>query len=420
MDDTIFALSSGLPPAGIAIIRVSGPNAGAAVCALAGGLPPPRHARHARFHHPDGGGLIDDGLLLWFPGPKTATGEDLAEFHVHGGRAIVAAMLDALGKVPGCRAANAGEFTRRSFENGRIDLTQAEGLADLLAAETETQRKGALALAEGGMARLVEQWQAALLTSSALVEADLDFSDEDDVASDRSDHGLSVLVADIHAMLENPPAERLRDGVRVVIAGPPNAGKSSLFNVLVGRDAAIVTEIAGTTRDRIDVPVVLGGVPMLFVDTAGLRDDGADVVEIMGIARSVSAMAEADILIWMGGAEELPPGALLVAGKSDLRQSDRGLAVSVVTGAGLLALRSALVERAKALLPAPDMLALNARHRAILSEVAAALVEGHGADDLLIKAEYLRIARNRLDGLTGRSGVEDMLDALFGRFCVGK
>lgn len=419
MTDTIFALSSGQPPAGIAVVRISGPHAGAALALLSGQLPRPRHARYCRFRAQDGGPL-DDGLALWFPGPASATGEDLAELHLHGGRAVVAVVLAALGSISGLRAAKAGEFTRRAFENGRIDLAEAEGLADLLAAETEAQRQSALALAEGGLGRKVADWQQTLLRQSALVEAALDFSDEGDVANAAPTVSLDPLIAEIGAMLANPPAERLKDGVRIVLAGPPNSGKSSLFNDIIGRHAAIVTEIAGTTRDRIEAPVMLDGVPLLLMDTAGLRGDVADQVEAIGIARTGEAMAEADMILWLGDCADCPAGALLIAAKADLDTERPGLPVSTVTGAGVAELRAELVNRAKALLPKPGTLALNVRHRAILTEVQAELRDAQDSSDFLIIAEHLRNARTRLDALTGRAGVEDMLDALFGAFCIGK
>ncbi len=389
---------------------------------LAGKLPAPRHAAYCRFRDSKGAPL-DDGLALWFPGPGTATGEDLAELHLHGGRAVVAAVLAVLSEIEGLRPAVAGEFTRRAFENGRIDLAEAEGLADLLAAETEGQRASALALAEGGLGRRVGAWQNALLRIAARVEAELDFSDEDDVAetgSTRALSGIDGLIDEMEALLAAPPAERLKDGVRVVLAGPPNSGKSSLFNDIIGRHAAIVTDIAGTTRDRIEAPVVLDGVPLLLIDTAGLRDDSADVVEAIGIARTGEAMAEADIVLWLGDPEAMPEGAVLIAPKYDLGLSGAGLPVSTVTGVGLLELRTEITTRAKALLPKPGSLALNARHRTILAEVKAELTAAREPGDLLVSAEHLRAARNRLDALTGKAGVEDMLDALFGAFCIGK
>lgn len=421
MTDTIFALSSGLPPAGIAVVRISGPAAASAVVALAERLPPPRRATLARLIDPDNGVALDQALLLWFPGPASVTGEDLAELHVHGGRAIVAAVLAALGRIQGLRAATAGEFTRRAFENGRIDLAEAEGLADLLAAETEGQRQSALALAEGGLGRQVGEWQTKLLRVSAQVEAVLDFSDESDVGEGvpYRDNLVEILET-LEALLESPPAERLKDGVRVVLAGPPNTGKSSLFNSLIDRDGAIVSEIAGTTRDRIEAPVVIAGIPLLLIDTAGLRAETDDAIEAIGIARTGEALAAADIILWLGEVGTAPDGSLIVAAKADLEVQREGLPVSVVTGNGIEALKHAIITRAKTLLPKPGALALNARHRVIFAQVLTELSDAKASEDPLITAEHLRRARTKLDAVTGRSGVEDMLDALFGAFCIGK
>jgi tRNA modification GTPase len=420
--DTIFALSSGLPPAGIAVVRISGANAAGALVALAGRLPAPRVATLCRFR--DGGNeTLDHGLALWFPGPASVTGEDLAELHLHGGRAVVAAVLAGLNACDGLRPALAGEFTRRAFENGRIDLSEAEGLADLLAAETEAQRRSAQSLADGGLGRYVEEWQMCLLRIAARVEADLDFSDEGDVSSlsERDPkNGLAALSDEMVELLTSPPAERLREGVRIVFAGPPNVGKSSVFNAIAGRPAAIVTSIAGTTRDRIEAPVVIDGLPLLLIDTAGLRDDSDDVVEAMGMQLSQDAMVEADILVWMGAPEAAPGDALLVAPKSDLGGKGPGLAISTVTCQGLDDLRKELLRRAHALLPRPGTLALNVRHRSILGLVVSDLKDALESRDGLIIAEHLRHARTGLDALTGRAGVEDMLDALFGAFCIGK
>ena len=427
MTDTVFALSSGLPPAGIAVVRMSGPQAGKTLTALSGQLPEPRFARFCRFRDPEDGTLLDEGLALWFLGPATATGEDLAELHLHGGRAVVAAVLACLGRQEGLRPATAGEFTRRAFENGRIDLAQAEGLADLLSAETEGQRQSALALAEGALGTKVAAWQRDLLRLSAQLEADLDFSDEDDVPDagpsgiqTRIQGSLTPLVADMAGLLSAPPAERLRDGVRVVLAGPPNSGKSSLFNVIVGRHAAIVTDVAGTTRDRIEAPVMLDGVPLLLIDTAGLRGGVADAVEAIGIERTGEALAEADIILWLGAEGDRPTGSILIASKSDSAPPGPGLPVSATTGAGISALRAALLDQARALLPRPGALALNARHCAVLHQVLAEIEVAALACDPLITAEHLRTARRALDAMTGRAGVEDMLDALFGAFCIGK
>jgi tRNA modification GTPase len=422
---TIFALSSGLPPAAIAVVRISGPQAAATIRALAGKLPPPRRASMRRLRDPESGGDLDQALILWFPGPATATGEDLAELHLHGGRAVVHAILAALGRLPGLREALPGEFTRRAFENGRIDLSEAEGLADLLFAETEAQRRSAIAMAEGHFSRRVAAWQRELLTISALVEAELDFSDEDDVP-DGAVEKVSAMLADLRdrlkVELERPSAERLRDGVRVVLAGPPNAGKSTLLNALAGRDAAIVSPIAGTTRDRIEVPVAMAGLPFLFMDTAGLRGEGAGEIEGIGIDLARRAMDEADILLWLGPAGECPDDrrAVQLRAKADLHEEGQGLKVSAVTGEGMDDLRALLCNRARHLLPRDGEYALNKRQRKALASVQSELDQGAPTTDYLILAEHLRSARTALDAVTGRASTEDMLDALFGSFCIGK
>ena len=422
-DDTIFALSSGLPPAGIAVVRISGPSAGAVLDRLAGKRPAPRRASYRALRGADGARL-DQALILWLPGPETATGEDLVEFHLHGGRAVVAAVLAAIGTIKGTRAAQAGEFTRRAFENGRIDLAEAEGLADLLAAETESQRQSALAMAEGGLGKRVAAWQAELLAMSAQLEAELDFSDEGDVSENDTEllrQVIYVLVEDMAALFQAPGVERLRDGITVALGGPTNSGKSSLFNALIDREAAIVSDIEGTTRDRIEAPIALDGVPFLFIDTAGLRDSD-DAIESIGVARARVALSTADLILWLGDAGDAPEGALQIAAKSDLGRSRPivGLPVSVRTGEGLVELKETLLVRARGLLPKPGALALNHRHRSILDEALVELEIATRSSDPLIIAEHFRNARNHLDRLTGRAGVEDMLDALFGSLCIGK
>lgn len=377
-----------------------------------------------RLFDPLSGVLIDHALTLWFPGPSTATGEDLAELHLHGGRAVVSAALAALGGLEGMRAAQAGEFTRRAFENGRIDLAEAEGLADLLAAETEYQRQAALRLTEGGLGKCVGQWQARLLQISAHVESELDFSDEDDVSVDvsRAD-ALGALQTELLASLANPPAERLKDGLRVVVAGPPNAGKSSLFNRIIERDAAIVADVAGTTRDRIEANVAIGGLPLILIDTAGLREVTHDEIEAIGMSRTNEALEQADIIIWLGQIDDAPMGAIVVAPKADLGDFDpdaRALPVSAVSGLGVAELRDAILVSARSLLPRPDALSLNQRHRDLISLVLDEISRASNESDLLLVAEHLRRARAGLDAITGKSGVEDMLDALFSSFCIGK
>lgn len=421
--ETIFALSSGRPPAAIALVRVSGPHAAATLQALAGRLPPPRRASLATLRDP-AGDVLDRAMLLWFPGPATATGEDLCELHLHGGRAVVDAVLAALAGLPGLRPAEAGEFTRRAFANGRIDLAEAEGLADLLTAETEAQRRQALLRAEGYLSRRIEAWQRRLLAAAAHVEARLDFADEGDVggAGEAVRDQLDALAADIGIALASPPAERLRDGIRVVIAGPPNAGKSTLLNRLIGREAAIVSPIAGTTRDVVEAPVAIGGLPFLLSDTAGLRASD-DAIEQIGIARAERALAGADILLWLGE-EPPPPGpahVIRVAAKADLEgRRGFGLPVSALHGTGIDALAAVLQQAARRLLPGGDQLSYDRRQRALLAETRHAILAAGVASDELVQAEELRRARLALDRITGAGGVEDMLDALFGRFCIGK
>ena len=422
--DTIFALSSGALPAAIAVVRVSGAHASQAIKNLTGILPEPRRAVSAALAWQ--GELLDRALMLWLPGPGTATGEDVAELHLHGGRAVVASVLAALGRMPGLRMAEPGEFTRRAFSNGKLDLAQAEGLADLLAAETEAQRRQALRQAEGGLGKLVGGWRERLLGLAARIEAAIEFAeDEDDVpALDEADlSGTSALAADMGAALALPPAERLRDGVRIVVAGPTNAGKSSLINTLAGREAAIASPVAGTTRDLIEIPVSIAGMPCLLIDSAGLRTVGGHLEQI-GMARARAAIDSADLILWLGPPEDCPdrPRSILVRTKADLGKAagKADIATSIVTGEGLERLRSLLEERVRGLLPPADAVALNARHRERIAEAVAELEAAQGHDDLLFVAEHIRQARIALDRITGRAGVEEMLDALFGRFCIGK
>ena len=425
MSDTIFALSSGAPPAAIAVVRISGPGASGALRVLTGKSLLPRQATYVRLRRPDGE-TLDRALALWLPGPGTATGEDIAELHCHGGRAVIAGVEAALAEMPQLRRATSGEFTRRAFANGRIDLAEAEGLADLLTAETELQRRSAMAMAGGTFSRMVEAWREELLAASASIEAVLDFADEDDATTLPGDFisRLEKLRADLDDWLARPRAEALREGFRVVLAGPPNSGKSTLFNALVDSDAAITAPIAGTTRDVLTHPVAIAGVPFRFADTAGLRDQAGDSIEAIGVARARMAIGDADLVLWLGPESEGPAGAWEIEPQVDrpcqpAKRAPRHR-VSAVTGEGLDALRRDLVVTARAALPKPGEGALNARQHRLLAEAEAALASATLQFDPLLCAEYLRLARVAFDGLLGRTTTEDMLDTLFGRFCIGK
>lgn len=418
-DDTIVALSSGAPPAAIAVVRVSGPAAFTAVQELAGTLPPPRRAGLRTLRQGDE--VIDRALVLVFPGPASATGEDLVELHCHGGRAVVGAVEAALLIAPGVRRAAPGEFTRRALASGRIDLAEAEGLADLLAAETQAQRRAAWAGAGGRLSTLVQDWMARLAVITAELELAIDH-DEDAGDAEAFRTALLALATEWQTALAAPPVERLRDGIRVVLAGPPNAGKSTLINALAERDVAIVSPVAGTTRDRLEAPVARSGVAYLLVDTAGLTAT-VDPVEAIGVARANEAVQAADLVLWLGDGPE-PPGAIRVHAKADL--SDRrpssaaSVAVSARTGDGIGALWECIAGRAAALLPRDDTISLNGRQRGLLAEAADELAAVTRERDLLIVAEQGRRARSLLGSLLGLDATEAMLDALFGRFCLGK
>ncbi|GAA5046030.1 tRNA uridine-5-carboxymethylaminomethyl(34) synthesis GTPase MnmE [Erythrobacter westpacificensis] len=422
--DTIFALSSGQPPAGIGVIRMTGPKVRAALEAIVGKVPEPRRATRAMFRNVSRE-TLDDGLVVFFPGPKSVTGEDLAEFHCHGGRAVIAAVENSLAEIDGCRRAEPGEFTRRAFANGRIDLSEAEGLADLLSAETEIQRRSAMAMMGGALSQKVECWREDLLQLSAQVEAVLDFDDEDDVAAlpEAFDQSLAALYSSLLEALDAPYAETLREGFRVALAGPPNAGKSTLFNALVESEAAITADIAGTTRDILTQSVAISGVPFTFVDMAGLRAEGGDQIESIGIARAHEEIVRADLVLWLGPEGEGPEGSWEIAAQVDCdgsMKSAADLRVSAVTGEGMAQLRSALLQEARAAMPQPGSAALNARQRERLREAALSLKKAQQESDPLLIAENLRRTRQAFDALVGRTSTEDVLDALFGRFCIGK
>lgn len=392
---------------------------------MAGDLPEPRCAAVRELRDPDDGSLIDEALVLAFAAPNSATGEDVVEFHCHGGRAVVDSLLQALAGIDGLRAAEPGEFTRRAFVHGRIDLTEAEGLADLLEAETEAQRRAALALADGSLKRQIAAWQERLLSLSAQAERAIDYADEHDTPMDLSLFGaVEEFGQELQSWLERPRLEPLMDGIRVVVAGPPNAGKSSLINSLTGEDRAIVTATPGTTRDYIDVPLVLGGVPIILTDTAGLRES-ADAVEAIGVERAEKLIELADILLWLGDPADAPAHKRLVQlhPKADLGVDAIGddvLAVSAKTGQGLSELAGRIAEMAGQFVPADNAIALNQRQAALIGEAEAAVRESAASGDLVIVADGLRVARGAFDRITGRAGVEDLLDSLFARFCLGK
>lgn len=371
------------------------------------------------------GELIDEALILRFDSPASSTGEDVVEFQCHGGRAVIDAVLASLEQVEGLRQAEPGEFTRRAFENGRIDLTEAEGLADLIEAETESQRRAALALAEGGLRKQVAAWQERLLSLSAMAEQAIDYDEEDGVVDPALPRDCAALADELDDWLVRPRIEPLKEGVKVIVAGPANAGKSSLVNTIAGEDRAIVTSVPGTTRDHIEVPLSIGGVPVTLTDTAGLRDT-EDEVEAIGVERAGRLVMAADVLLWLGEPCQVPEHSrsILVHAKADLPGRDEAPAnsipVSSVTGSGITALMRQIEVLARSILPGEDAIPLNRRQAVQLDEARAAIRRAAEGNDLVLIAEDLRSARASFDRLTGRAGVEDLLDALFGRFCLGK
>lgn len=440
-DQTIFALSSGRAPSAIAIIRVSGPQTRAAVERLCGKLPTARLAQFVTLRDLDGSAL-DESVTLWFPAPHSATGEDVAEFHVHGGRAVIAAMFDALGAIDGLRPAEPGEFTRRAFENGKLDLTEAEGLDDLIHADTDRQRRQALRHLKGLLGAKAESWRQQIIEASALIEAGIDFSDEGDVSTELVAPALrkiAALKSEIEeALISSAQSERLREGLTVAIAGPPNAGKSTLLNRLARREAAIVSPHAGTTRDVIEVHLDLDGYPVTLIDTAGVRDTH-DPVEQEGVRRARDRARTSDLVLWLVDANDnsaLPPKndddhapVWIVRNKVDLVGGNGDGAaraqfdISASRGDGVSELVAALVTYARDYFGSGEMaLVSRARHRTLLRETVSALERaGRSADkgDELL-AEELRIGIHSLGRLTGRVDVEDILDVIFREFCIGK
>lgn len=440
--DTIVAPATAPGRAGVAVVRVSGPQAGAVLEALAGRCPPARRAVRARFRDPRDGAVLDDGLALWFPGPASFTGEDVAELHGHGGRAVVEGVLRAICAIPGVRPAEPGEFTRRAFENGKMDLTQAEGLADLINAETEAQARQALRQMDGALARLYDGWRERLVRILAHLEAYIDFPDEDlpENVDQAVRNQMQELTGNIRQHLDDGyRGERIRDGVYIAVIGPPNAGKSSLVNALARREAAIVSETAGTTRDVIEVHLDLGGYPVVLADTAGLRE-AADAIETEGIRRALARAEAADlrIAVFDGGRETVADPAttalvdehtLAVVNKSDLYgqaapptiAGREAMLVSVRTGQGMETLLGAVEERVRARLDVAGPPALTrARHRHALETTATALERALAAPAIELMAEDVRLAARALGRITGRVDVEDLLDVIFRDFCIGK
>jgi len=446
MDDTIYAMSSGSGRAGIAVIRVSGPHSEGLLQQLCEGEIPARHACLKTITHPQSGDPLDQALVLWFPAPGSFTGEDVAELHIHGGGAVIAAVMEAIGSVDGLRMAEAGEFTRRAFYNGKLDLTGIEAIADLVAAETEEQRRQALVQMRGGLSDQLNHWRDRLVHIQAYAEAGIDFSDEEDVGVDVNRHMVSnILDLKNHIadhLKDQRAGERLRDGLQVVIAGPANAGKSSLLNGLAKRDVAIVSEQAGTTRDVIEVHLDLNGFPVTVSDTAGLRD-GGDEIEEEGVRRARRKIRTADVILWTtdGTIEEAPFNfpidsdqfLIRLRNKSDIDSSrilstpDEGdypdLKISAKTGAGLDMLVENIADIAKSIQSSGEKAVITrARHREALTrivDVLSKVLETPELADELI-AENLRICARELGRLTGRVDVEDLLDVIFNDFCVGK
>jgi tRNA modification GTPase len=442
-DQTIFALSSGRPPAAIAIVRVSGPNARITLEKLCGKLPAPRAAHVSTLRDSDGN-AIDEAVALFFSAPHSATGEDIAEFQIHGGRAVIAALFDALGKIEGLRPAEPGEFTRRAFENGKLDLTEAEGLDDLIHADTDRQRRQALRQLKGLLGEKAESWRRQIIEASALVEAGIDFSDEGDVSAELVQPALnkiSALKSEIEeALAVSAQSERLRDGLVVAIAGPPNAGKSTLLNRLARREAAIVSPHAGTTRDVIEVHLDLDGYPVTLIDTAGIRDTH-DPVEQEGVRRARERARTADLVLWlvdageaieptMDGVENHAP-VWILRNKIDIASDASALPelrahafdISASRGDGVHELIARLISFAQEFFGSGESgIISRTRHRALLRETAdslnRAIAVARQGDELL--AENLRISIHSLGRVTGRVDVDDILDVIFRDFCIGK
>lgn len=427
--DTIYATATARGRSGLAVLRISGPSAHAAGAALAGRLPPPRQASLRRLTWD--GELLDESLVLTFAKGASFTGEDVVELHVHGGPAVVGAVLRALAVQPGLRLAEPGEFTRRALENGVLDLAQVEGLADLIDAETEAQRRQAVRVLSGSVGRKVEGWRRDLIRAGALLEATIDFADEE-VPVDVSPEALALidgLMADLGREAAGvAAAERLRDGFEVAIVGAPNAGKSTLLNQLAGREAAITSEIAGTTRDVIEVRMDIGGLPVTFLDTAGLRDTD-DLLEQAGIDRALQRARAADLRVFLSDGQQVPDllpegDDIVVMGKADTISGVSGLAISGLTGAGVPELMAQIGEILQVRVGATGAL-VRERHRVAVTSAIAALAEARAEvirhdSRVELASEHLRRAVVALDALIGRVDVDDLLGEIFASFCIGK
>ncbi|MDE1160208.1 MAG: tRNA uridine-5-carboxymethylaminomethyl(34) synthesis GTPase MnmE [Neorhizobium sp.] len=429
--DTIFALSSGALPAGIAVVRLSGPKALTLAAELAGPIASGRHTtlRSIRGRNDL---LIDKALVLTFPAPNSFTGEDCVEFHLHGSRAVVAALQAEFEAVPGVRLADAGEFSRRAFENGKMDLAEVDGLADLISAETEMQRRLAIEQGFGGQSALYTGWAERLTHARALIEAELDFADEDDVPGSVSQQvweDVGALYLDVAEHIERARGgEIVRDGYKVVLAGPPNAGKSSLLNALAQREVAIVTHIAGTTRDILSVDLDLQGYLVRFFDTAGLRETD-DLVEQEGVRRARNAASTADMILYLNEIDSDPKSGAIAEHARIIRigtKLDRhGLAegydlcLSAETGEGLAELKALIVDELKTTWSG-TLAPSRARHLIALKEASNFIEEALNGEQLDLRAESLRLAASALGRITGRVDVEQLLDVIFSQFCIGK
>lgn len=444
MTATIFALATAPGRAGVAVVRISGPDAGPALTYLTGqALPRPREASLARLRDPVTGEKLDDALVLWFTAPRSFTGENVVELHLHGGRAVLQGVIEVLASQPNLRLAEPGEFTRRAFENGKLDLTEAEAIADLVDAETTAQRRQALRQMEGVLGQLYDGWRERLTRSLAHIEADIDFPDEDLPAGVASavEPVIRKLMAEMQSHLDDKGrGERLREGLHIAIVGAPNAGKSSLLNALARRDAAIVSSRAGTTRDIIEIQMDLGGYPVVLADTAGLREAAADEVEEEGIRRAIDRAGRADVKIAVFDATSLPDvdsatlalideGTVVVLNKADLVPlspdlliADRSpLGLSAKTGVGLGELEARLAGFSADQLAVGDAPVLTrARHRSAVEDCLAGLNRALLAPLPELAAEDVRLASRALGRITGKVDVEDLLDVIFRDFCIGK